>query len=309
MAAATHYQILGVARDAEDIVIRAAYKAMIIKYHPDKFTGGDAQAERMAKAINEAYAVIGDQQKRAEYDADFERDFVETPGSGEPTHSPSDGLIRAEPAAPTSATDFQFTRTDAAENKISRVALALVFISALAWLGSSLAQDDSSTVVSATPKVSEIQTEVPPPTEPVIAKTAPPTAPASPAETSIDSVEVAAAAVDGPSAAYSSNYKQCISTGDALNGVTAAIMDCNGEEIDRQDSRLNQVYALTMASLVPVERARLRDAERSWVVQRDADCHRKESAEEGGTLASIIYSGCILEETTKRAEWLQQYRP
>ena len=35
----TYYQILGVTPDAEDIVIRAAYKALSQRYHPDKFKG------------------------------------------------------------------------------------------------------------------------------------------------------------------------------------------------------------------------------------------------------------------------------
>ena len=35
----TYYQTLGVTPDAEDIVIRAAYKALSQRYHPDKFKG------------------------------------------------------------------------------------------------------------------------------------------------------------------------------------------------------------------------------------------------------------------------------
>jgi len=64
-----YYAILGVLPTAEDVVIRAAYKALAQRYHPDRTreTGPDA-SKRMA-LINEAYAVLSDPDKRKEYDA------------------------------------------------------------------------------------------------------------------------------------------------------------------------------------------------------------------------------------------------
>jgi curved DNA-binding protein CbpA len=64
-----YYAILGVLPTAEDVVIRAAYKALAQRYHPDRTreTGPDA-SKRMA-LINEAYAVLSDPVKRKEYDA------------------------------------------------------------------------------------------------------------------------------------------------------------------------------------------------------------------------------------------------
>ena len=64
-----YYQILGVDRQAKDSEIKAAYRKAARKYHPDLHAKGDkAAAEEKFKEINEAYAVLGDAEKRAQYD-------------------------------------------------------------------------------------------------------------------------------------------------------------------------------------------------------------------------------------------------
>lgn len=62
-----YYQILGVSKDASQEDIKKAYRRLARKYHPD-LNPGDKAAEEKFKEINEAYAVLGDPQKRAEYD-------------------------------------------------------------------------------------------------------------------------------------------------------------------------------------------------------------------------------------------------
>ncbi|MCX6064815.1 MAG: J domain-containing protein [Chloroflexi bacterium] len=62
-----YYQILGVARTASADEIRAAYRKLALKYHPDR-NPGDKQAEDKFKEMNEAYQVLSDPQKRARYD-------------------------------------------------------------------------------------------------------------------------------------------------------------------------------------------------------------------------------------------------
>jgi molecular chaperone DnaJ len=62
-----YYEILGVSRNATDEEIRKAYRKLAHKYHPDK-TGGDKEAEEKFKEVGEAYSVLSDPQKRAQYD-------------------------------------------------------------------------------------------------------------------------------------------------------------------------------------------------------------------------------------------------
>ncbi len=63
-----HYRILGVIQDAEDIVIKAAYRALAQRYHPDKWTGSSAEATRRMSKINGAFVVLSDPKKRKQYD-------------------------------------------------------------------------------------------------------------------------------------------------------------------------------------------------------------------------------------------------
>ena len=65
-----YYRILGVLQDAEDIVIKAAYKALAQKYHPDKFQGDAKHAKQRMQEINEAYAILSDAVERKKYDSE-----------------------------------------------------------------------------------------------------------------------------------------------------------------------------------------------------------------------------------------------
>ncbi len=62
-----YYDILGVDRNASIAEIKKAYRKKAIKYHPDK-NPGDSEAEAMFKKAAEAYEVLGNEQKRAQYD-------------------------------------------------------------------------------------------------------------------------------------------------------------------------------------------------------------------------------------------------
>jgi molecular chaperone DnaJ len=67
MAKRDYYEVLGVSRDAGEAEIKKAYRRAAMKYHPDRNPGDDAAAEQF-KEIQEAYAVLSDDQKRAAYD-------------------------------------------------------------------------------------------------------------------------------------------------------------------------------------------------------------------------------------------------
>ena len=72
-----YYAILHVLPTAEIDVIQAAFRALSRKYHPDTCTGDKASAGKRMQDINEAYGVLGDVKKRAEYDAKRKADNQE----------------------------------------------------------------------------------------------------------------------------------------------------------------------------------------------------------------------------------------
>ncbi|EMI56553.1 DnaJ C-terminal domain-containing protein [Rhodopirellula sallentina] len=69
------YQTLGVSRDADKSDLQKAYRKLARKYHPD-MNPDDKAAQEKFKRVQEAYEVLGDEQKRAAYDRygpDFEK--------------------------------------------------------------------------------------------------------------------------------------------------------------------------------------------------------------------------------------------
>lgn len=78
---ADFYQTLGVARDADESTIKRAYRQLARKYHPDVATD-KTSAEAHFKEINEAYEVLSDTQKRANYDRFGHAGVQGGPGEG-----------------------------------------------------------------------------------------------------------------------------------------------------------------------------------------------------------------------------------
>lgn len=69
----TFYQVLGVLNSAEDVVIRAAYRSLSNKYHPDKWTGDKTVAHERMLEINAAYDTLDDDTKRQKYDDELRK--------------------------------------------------------------------------------------------------------------------------------------------------------------------------------------------------------------------------------------------
>lgn len=75
----SHYDVLGVARDATPDEVRAAYRRLARRHHPDRMRAAGTSDDEMPR-INEAYRVLSDPARRAVYDAS-RRTSAAPPGS------------------------------------------------------------------------------------------------------------------------------------------------------------------------------------------------------------------------------------
>ncbi len=131
MAEKDYYDILGVSKDASEADIKHAYRRLAAKYHPD--VNHAPGAEEKFKKINEAYDVLSDQQKRAQYDqygsagpqagaggfggfGGGQRGYNQAfgPGALDPIFSQffgGGGRARQDPTAPRPGRDLQYAMT------------------------------------------------------------------------------------------------------------------------------------------------------------------------------------------------------
>ena len=63
-----YYQVLGVAQNATKDQIKKAYRKLAMQYHPDRNPGKEKWANEKFKEINEAFGVLGDRDKKEQYD-------------------------------------------------------------------------------------------------------------------------------------------------------------------------------------------------------------------------------------------------
>ena len=92
------YAIFGVSPSASQEEIRAAHRELVKRYHPDIYSTGDdkARATERLQAINEAYAVLGNAERRKEYDDSR----VEPPRHAEPAAEERPAQVRRARSAP-----------------------------------------------------------------------------------------------------------------------------------------------------------------------------------------------------------------
>jgi len=64
---ADYYDLLGITKNASEDEVKKAYRKMAMKYHPDK-NPGDKSAEEKFREATEAYEILKDPQRRAQYD-------------------------------------------------------------------------------------------------------------------------------------------------------------------------------------------------------------------------------------------------
>ena len=102
-----YYELLGVPKTASQDEIKKAFHKLAHKYHPDK--GGD---EKKFKEINEAYQVLSDQQKRAQYDQ-YGRVFENgQPGGGNPFEGQGFNWAWGNPSANSGQDGVEFDMND-----------------------------------------------------------------------------------------------------------------------------------------------------------------------------------------------------
>lgn len=93
MNKADYYKILGVERSASTDQIKAAYRKLALKYHPDR-NPGNKSAEDKFKEATEAYEVLGDAQKRSQYDQfGHQSDFGGMGSAGGSSHVNMDDMF------------------------------------------------------------------------------------------------------------------------------------------------------------------------------------------------------------------------
>ncbi|WP_157272192.1 lysozyme inhibitor LprI family protein [Azohydromonas aeria] len=105
-------------------------------------------------------------------------------------------------------------------------------------------------------------------------------------------------------AGLSPEFSACM---DQSNGVTATMLACMSAETRRQDARLNQAYKAVMAQLSEARQKELRDAQRAWLKFREANC-RFYADPEGGTIATVNASDCLMSATAARARELEGFK-
>lgn len=99
-----YYAILGVARTADEKEIKAAYRKLARKYHPD-VNPGDKASETKFKEVSEAYEVLSDTTKRAQYDR-FGEQWKAYSQGGAPTGRPGAGAYEVEYGGAEGLSDF-----------------------------------------------------------------------------------------------------------------------------------------------------------------------------------------------------------
>jgi uncharacterized protein YecT (DUF1311 family) len=100
-------------------------------------------------------------------------------------------------------------------------------------------------------------------------------------------------------------------------GATSEMAQCARDDFDKADKKLNKVYQQLLKSFTETDKEvgdttpedsrvkRLKEAQRAWIVFRDADCALISTENFGGSMEQITIPGCtatVTEERTKQLE-------
>ena len=120
----TYYEILEISPNASTDVVRAAYKAMCKKYHPDN--AEDISEDGQIKKINEAYAVLIDPTAREEYDRKLADDI-----SAKAQEKDENSNLKKQPDK---AAVYRRADEDLDEDIIEEVSIGRKFFNLLLWI-------------------------------------------------------------------------------------------------------------------------------------------------------------------------------
>ena len=97
---------------------------------------------------------------------------------------------------------------------------------------------------------------------------------------------------------------------DQSGGNTGGMLTCIYAEHGRLDLRLNASYRTTLGRLSQPKMMTLRSEERLWVATRDEAClvDLKDEREAGGTIYTVDFAMCRLEELKRRIVWVETQR-
>jgi uncharacterized protein YecT (DUF1311 family) len=101
----------------------------------------------------------------------------------------------------------------------------------------------------------------------------------------------------------SKEYSDCVKD-KAENGTTADMLECDADELDRQDVRLNDTYKKLMSKLSRDRKKALLKAQRAWIKFREANCDYWYDPH-GGRAANFNGNGCRLTMTAARTKELE----
>lgn len=150
-----YYEVLGVSPTSDEVVIKAAHKAMMMKYHPDTNRSGDA--ENRAKAINEAYAVLRDPSERRRYDERRARSKASSSAPRPPPESDAREQPRATKSYANPAPPPPTTATKSRKHFIVGVATVIGCIICLTYLANTTDERQPTP-----PRFEEVQSDTPP---------------------------------------------------------------------------------------------------------------------------------------------------
>lgn len=88
------------------------------------------------------------------------------------------------------------------------------------------------------------------------------------------------------------------------DGSTTEMIACSRRLFNKADARLNEVWQ----SLPQATRDQLRQAQRTWIQYKEQKCKAEANAiAEGGTMKPLVELGCLIDETEKRTNELEEF--